>query len=68
MPAVTIDKQGRVWAHRDRTCFAFLSVEEGRRLEEGGSGARDCKEVAVQDPFALLYLSEKLPHASCVLA
>lgn len=60
MPAVTVDKEGTGSQRQDMLC---LPGTRRRRVEEGGSGARDCKE----DPFALLYLSENLPSASCVL-
>lgn len=62
MPAVTVDKEGAASAHMNRTCFAFPSPEE-RRVEEGGSGPRCCKEAAVPDLSALLNLTEKLPSA-----
>lgn len=45
----------------------FLPITR-RRAEEGSSGVRGCKEVAVLDPFALHDLLGKLPSASCVLA
>lgn len=59
MPAVTVDKEGTGSQRQDMLCLPATT----RGVEEGGSGARDCKE----DPFALLYLSENLPSASWVL-
>lgn len=53
-----------MWAHRDRRCFAVLSPEEERRAEDGGLGARDCKEFVLLDPFAMLGLTGKLPSAT----
>ena len=66
MRAATIDKQGIGSQRQDMLCFP--SPEEKRRVEEGGSGARDCKEVAELDSSALLYLTDKLLSASRVLA
>ena len=42
--------------------------QKKEELKKGAQGARDDKAVAVPDPFALLYLTEKLPSASWLLA
>lgn len=39
MPDATVDKEGAVWAHVDRMCFAFPLPEESR----GEGGGSKCK-------------------------